>query len=119
MENTQPPSSPELAFWAFSSVAWAQSLVGELRLHKLHGQRKKSSDVQNVLISTKSIWTSLVAQTVKSLPEVQESQVGSLGWEDPLEKATHSSILAWRLQGQRAWWVTAHGVSKSWTRLSD
>ena len=41
----------------------------------------------------------LVAQTVKSLPEMQEAQVQSLGWEDPLKKemATHSSILAWRI----------------------
>ena len=39
-----------------------------------------------------------VAQMVKNLPAVQETQVGSLGWKDPLEKgmATHSSILAWR-----------------------
>ena len=42
---------------------------------------------------------SLVAQTVKNLPEMQEIQVWSLGWEDPLEKgmAIHSSILAWRI----------------------
>ena len=35
--------------------------------------------------------------TVKNLPAMQEMQVQSLGWEDPLEKetATHSSILAW------------------------
>ena len=41
----------------------------------------------------------LVAQTVKSLPAMQETQVRSLGWEDPLEKgmATHSSILAWEI----------------------
>ena len=39
------------------------------------------------------------AQTVKSPPAVQETQVRSLGWEDPLEKemATHSSVLAWRI----------------------
>ena len=44
-------------------------------------------------------WTSLVAQMVKNLPAVQETQVQSLGWEDSLEKemATHSSILAWRI----------------------
>ena len=44
-------------------------------------------------------WTSLVAQLVKSLPAMQETWVGSLGWEDPLEKgmATHSSILVWRI----------------------
>ena len=44
-------------------------------------------------------WVSLVAQMVKSLPAVWETQVQSLGWEDPLEKemATHSSILAWKI----------------------
>ena len=42
-------------------------------------------------------WASLVVQTVKNLPAIQETQVWSLGQEDPLEKgiATHSSILAW------------------------
>ena len=41
-------------------------------------------------------WASLVAQMVKNLPAVQETQDRSLGWEDPLEKgmATHSSIFA-------------------------
>ena len=45
------------------------------------------------------LWASLVAQLVKNLPAVQETQVRFLGWEDPLEKemATHSSILAWRI----------------------
>ena len=39
------------------------------------------------------------AQTVKALPAMLETQVRSLGWEDPLEKgkATHSRILAWRI----------------------
>ena len=42
---------------------------------------------------------SLVAQLVKNLPTKRETWVPSLGWEDPLEKgkATHSSILAWRI----------------------
>ena len=40
-------------------------------------------------------WTFLIAQLVKNLPAMQETQVQSLGWEDLLEKgmATHSSIL--------------------------
>ena len=44
-------------------------------------------------------WASRVDQLVKNLPEIQETWVGSLDWEDPLEKgkATHSSILAWRI----------------------
>ena len=46
---------------------------------------------------------------------MQETWVRSLGWEDPLEKgkATHSSILVWRIP-----W-TVHWVAKSWTRLGD
>ena len=46
-----------------------------------------------------NIWASLVAQMVKNLPAMWETQVRSLGWEDPLEKemVTHSSILAWRI----------------------
>ena len=44
---------------------------------------------------------SLVAQTVKRLPAMQETWVRSLGQVDPLEKemATHSSVLAWRIPG--------------------
>ena len=43
--------------------------------------------------------TSLVAQTVKNPPAMQETCVRSLGWEDALEKgmATHSSIVIWRI----------------------
>ena len=44
-------------------------------------------------------WASLVPQLVKNPRAIQETWVQSLGWEDPLEKgkATHSSILAWRI----------------------
>ena len=47
----------------------------------------------------KVLKTSLVAQRVKYLPIMQETQVQSLGWEDPLEKemTTHSSTLAWKI----------------------
>ena len=64
---------------------------------------------------------SLVAQMVKDPPAMRETQVWSLGWEDPMEKgtATHSSILAWRIPMDRgAWEATVHGVTKSWTQLS-
>ena len=61
-------------------------------------------------------WASLVAQLVKNLPVMWETWVQSLGWEDPVEKgkATHSSILAWKIP-----WTAVHGVTKSWTRLND
>ena len=50
---------------------------------------------------------SLMAQTVQNLPAMRETRVRHLGWEDPLEKemAAHSSILAWRMDGQ----VLCHG----------
>ena len=56
-------------------------------------------------------WASLVPQLVKNPLAMWETWFRSLGWEDLLEKgkATHSSILAWRI----------HGVVKSWTRLSN
>ena len=46
----------------------------------------------------------MVAQMVKNLPAMQEIQVQSLGWEDHLEKGTTtpSSILAWKIHGQRS-----------------
>ena len=63
-----------------------------------------------------------VAQAVKNLPAMQETQVQSLDWEDPLKKemATHSSILAWRIP----WTEEPGGLQsmrsqKGQTRLSD
>ena len=64
----------------------------------------------------------MVDQTVKNLPTKQETQVLSLGREDPLEEgmATHSSILDLENSMDRgAWWATVHGIAKSWTRLND
>ena len=72
---------------------------------------------------------SLVAHLVQNPPAMWETWVQSLGWEDPLEKgkATHSSILVWRiphmilakrprsdsLENSMDW--IAHGIAKSWT----
>ena len=66
-------------------------------------------------------WTSLVAQTVKHLPTMQETQVQSLG-RDLLEKemAAHSSILAWKIPWtEEPGRATVHGVTKNQTWLSD
>ena len=64
---------------------------------------------------------SLVAQTIKKLPAMQETQVQSLGQEDPLEKgmATHCSSLACRIPWTDEPGGLVHGVMKSWTRLSN
>ena len=60
---------------------------------------------------------SLVAQTVKSLPAMQETHIRSLGGHNPLEKemATHSSDLAENSIGREARQATVHGVAKSQT----
>ena len=52
-----------------------------------------------VIIGTPVSRSSLVARIVKNLPAIQETQVQSLGREDPLERemATHSKILAWEI----------------------
>ena len=57
-------------------------------------------------------FTDLVAQLAKNPPTMQETWVLSLDWEDPLEKgkATHSSILAWRIP-----WIQ----SMRWKRVGD
>ena len=48
------------------------------------------------------------------MQEKKEMQVGSLGWEDPLEKeiATCSSILAWELMDREAWQATVYAVTR-------
>ena len=69
---------------------------------------------------TYHIRDSLVAQSVKNLPAVQETRVQSLGWEDPLEKqmATHSSILAWKIswtEGCSPWGRKESGTTERLT----
>ena len=77
-----------------------------------------------VLVYPMSFWlllhptrASLVAQMVKNLASMQETQVPALGQEDPLEKgmAALTSILTWTEEPGG----TAHGVAKSRTRLSN
>ena len=78
--------------------------------------------LENVWASLLAQWASLMAQSVKNLPAMQETRVQFLSWGDPLEKkmTTHSSILAWRipwteepgrLQSMGAWQATVHGDS--------
>ena len=59
--------------------------------------------------------SSLIAESVKNMPAMQETRVQLLGWKDPLEKemATHSSILAWRIPWTRgAWQATIHRIER-------
>ena len=58
---------------------------------------------------------SLIAQSVKNPPAMQETQVQSLGWEDPLEKemATTSVYFPGKSHGQTAWRDTVNGFAES------
>ena len=91
-------------------ISWLQSLSAVI----LEPKNIKSATFSPFMAS-------LVAQTVKNLPAMQEMWVRSLGWEDAVEKrmAVYSSILAWRIPMDReAWRATVHGVTKNRTWLS-
>jgi len=60
----------------------------------------------------------LVAQWVKNPPAMWETQLQSLGWEDPLEKAMATPLQYSCLENSHergGWWATVHGVAKNWT----
>ena len=81
-----------------SSVSWVityRSDVGDPGL--IPGLERSSGE--GIGYPLQYSWASLVSQLVKNLPAMWETWVQSLGWEDPLAKgkATHSSILVWRI----------------------
>ena len=51
---------------------------------------------------------------------MQETQIPSLGWEDPWRRAwqTTAVFLPGKSHGWRAWWTTVHGAAKSWTQMT-
>ena len=88
IKTTKKSSAPVFNI-AFSKIIWSLYPFQVIAISfQLHFQVLKPN-----------LATSLVSQTVKSLPAMEETQVWSLGQEDPLEKemATQSSILAWKI----------------------
>ena len=74
------------------------------------------------MVSFSQIPPSLVARTVKNLPTMRDTQLQSLGQEDPLEKgmATYSSILAWRIPWtEESGGLQSMGSQSLQTQLSD
>ena len=91
---------------------------------KIQSNRKIASDIENVSKLLRKFKLSMIfkgfprASVVQNLPAMQETQVQSLDWEDPLEEemATHPSTLAWKKPKDRgAWQATFHRVAKSQT----
>ena len=86
-----PPRKPKYhngGFFFFKQKLELFALIGKF-------QNFKNNNKGNVSFFS---WSHLVAQTVKDLPAMQQTQVPSWGLEDPVEKgmATHSSIFVWR-----------------------
>ena len=85
--------------------------------------KKVSSPImhlQNLAEMTRLCRASQVAQCVKNLPAMQETQIWSLGWDDPLEEEPSTSLQYSYLENpmdKGAWWVTVHRITKSQTRL--
>ena len=96
-------SKSESDNYLLSNYSWTFKL--QLWLFKTNKQTKTVTNkyvkyvLQNTVLRLTEMWAFLVAQRLKHLPAMRETQVWSLGWKDPLEKemATHSSILAWKI----------------------
>ena len=75
-----------------NSFSNAGRWVCEMCIGNIWGRPRNYKEIQGN-------WASLVVQSVKNLPAMQETGVQFLGWKDPLEKemATHSSMLVWRI----------------------
>ena len=109
-----------LMLWVVTTALWP-ILNSNMKTPEICFSSNIISLVQNKYkINSKQ--ASLVAQSIKKPPAMQETQVWSLGWEDPLEKgmATHSCISTWRIHDREAWRATvANGVTESWIWRSD
>ena len=110
---------------AYCVCSGKQNRQKSLPLWSLYSDRRETRKWNKAYVALEQVVSalvSLVAQTVKNLPAMQETWVWSLGRKDPLEKgmATHSSVPAWKSSTDREmWWATVHGVPKSRTWLSD
>ena len=105
MWDKQPESRPPAKIRAEMNSQKVSSKPHSLR--QTQGRRKDPWRAYGIFVWETIRGASLVAQTVKNPPTMQEIQVWSLRWEDPLEEGmtTHASILAWRISMDRgAWW---------------
>ena len=86
-------------------------------MYSLSNIRHLLACLPNLYMNTTQAVVSLVAQSVKNLPAMQETWVQSLGQEDPLEKemATHSSVLAWKI----SWTEEPGGLQSMMLQGSD
>ena len=90
-------ASQQPRHWLFLWRGERRNWVGHMWLHLKYLLKEGWEPWIAFRIFTSGNSLSLVAQTVKHLPIMRDTRVQSLRWEDLLEKATHSSILAWKI----------------------
>ena len=86
-----------------------------VKIHESMSNIFLSTDGTHFRHSVNAEWSSLMAQTVKNLPGMQETQVQSLSQEDPLENRNGSSLQNSCLENpmdRGAWWATVHAVAE-------
>ena len=96
MDTAHPPTWPP---WTGPSTRWWVG-SGSRDPHRPDRGRSCLLNLKTLLPKLNpGFYPVVVAQMVKCLPTMQETQVRPLGWQDPLEKAmaTHSSTLAWKI----------------------
>ena len=114
-----------LRFYLVSKSPWSSRMLVKCKSKISTTKEKVLCWVQNLAFLQVTIrfrWASLVAQSVKNVPAMQEIRIRSLGWEDPLEKANGNPLQYSCLEksmDRGASWATVHGIAKSRTRLSD
>ena len=117
-ETVWPKNPKVFTLWPFTEVC--ASLIWSMRLFFFFSKFKLS-----ILYWDISDWgfpCGSVVKNLHSMQEMQETQVQSLSWEDPLEEGmlTHSRIPSWRItrtEEPRAWQVTVHSITQSQTQL--
>ena len=110
------------ASWPWSLWGWCQALPPELVVIQLIDStyimpRKLRYSLMVLGVPSQ---VALMIKNLSAMQEMPETQVWSMGWEDPLEEemATHSSSCLENPMDRGAWWAIVCGVAKSWTRLS-
>ena len=96
--------------------AWWAAVYGVAQSRTRLKRLSSSSSSSMEFLVKRTTATLRLSGKESAVQELQETQVQSLGWEDPLEKEmeTHSSILAWRIPMDRGvWQATVHRVTKN------
>ena len=103
-------------------LSWLYHSISPHKGDSLFNLPPQGSSLYYLILSCAEEWTSMVAQMVKNLPPMQETQVQSLGQEDPPGEGNSYPFQYSCLENsmdREAWWVIVQGFAKSQIQLSD